>query len=158
MNATTTMLYIMPDSNIKIFYEEHTTYNKGDSGLDLFSPEEVTINAGEVKKIDLGITCSMSDIDTSTGNVKNVSYYLYARSSIINTPLMLANNVGIIDSGYRGKIIMALRNVGTNPYTIKRGDRLVQICSRTLEPFDFTIVDSLSETTRGSGGFGSTGK
>jgi dUTP pyrophosphatase len=86
------------------------------------------------------------------------SYYLYPRSSISKTPLMLANHVGVVDSGYRGKIMAALRHVtGNIPYDIKRGDRLIQICSRDLSPFDFRLSTELSSSDRGEGGFGSTG-
>ena len=93
---------------------------------------------------------------------KNVSYYLYARSSIYKTPLILANSVGIIDAGYRGEIMGAFRYIprsdSDEEYTVKRGTRLLQICSRDLSPFSFSVVDELSETRRGEGGFGSTGK
>ena len=102
---------------------------------------------------------------------KNVSYYLYARSSISKTPLILKNSVGIIDSGYRGNLIAAVYYSPTfndlqkvsinqlpNSYTIKKGTRLVQICAPELQPFSFDVVNTLTETDRGEGGFGSTGK
>jgi dUTP pyrophosphatase len=179
-------LYIKASDSVRVFYEGHSTFHEGDSGLDLFFPEDVTILPGEVKKVSLGISCEMieesiGDIDTlkkfldyetivmnthEPFNVftklltekKNVSYYLYARSSISNTPLILANNVGIVDSNYRGFIIAALRNVGKESYTVRRGERLVQICTGTLKPFNFKLVDELSVTTRGMGSFGSTGR
>jgi dUTP pyrophosphatase len=170
------ILYIKPNHNsVKILYENHSTFHEGDSGLDLFFPEDVTINPGEVVKVNLGISCemieeSLSDVKTfKINNIgetienkklltkKNVSYYLYARSSISDTPLMLANSVGIVDSNYRGDLKAALRNVGKDPYTVKRGQRLVQICTGDLKPFSFKLVNELSVTTRGSGGFGSTG-
>jgi dUTP pyrophosphatase len=165
------VLYIKADDSVKIFYTEHSIFHEGDSGLDLFFPEDVVINPGEVKKVDLGISCEMIEdmdknhvyLDTSglynpVNEKKNVSYYLYARSSIANTPLMMANSVGIVDAAYRGNLKAALRNVGTEPYMVKRGERLVQICTGDLKPFNFKLVDTLSDTSRGSGGFGSTGK
>jgi dUTP pyrophosphatase len=56
-----------------------------------------------------------------------------------------------------GDLKAVLRNVGKDPYTVKRGQRLVQICNGDLKPFSFKLVNELSVTTRGSGGFGSTG-
>lgn len=88
---------------------------------------------------------------------RNESYYLVPRSSISKTPLIMVNSVGIIDAGYRGEIKVPLHNLGTENYTIKKGERLFQIVSRDLTPINLEITTSLSETSRGSGGFGSTG-
>ena len=160
-------LLIKPiNTSVGEFYVNHSTYNEGDSGLDLFVPEDITIACGETKFIDLQIKCEM--VNTFLEN-KNVSYYLYARSSISKTPLILKNSVGIIDSGYRGNLIAAvhysptwedLRQVKpwTTIYTIKKGTRLVQICAPELQPFSFDVVNTLTKTKRGEGGFGSTGK
>ena len=153
-------LHIKPNDNVRIFYTNHSTFHQGDAGLDLFIPTNVTIEAGEIKRINLEISCEMLEhvpLFNST-NSKNVSYFLYPRSSISNTPLMMSNSVGIIDSNYRGEIKVAFVNIGQEPFTLKRGERLVQICSRNLSPFNIKLVDDLSMTTRGSGGFGSTGK
>ena len=111
------------------------------------------IYRNSTKLIDLGIKCEAFDDD---GNP--LSYYLRARSSISKTPMRLANAVGVIDSGYRGNIKAALDNIRDEDYTIKKGSRLVQICSPTLSPITVCIVDKVSETDRGEGGFGSTGK
>ena len=146
---------------------------KDDSGLDLYVLEDTEISLGETVFIDLGIQCEMLK------NNKNVGYYLYPRSSISKTPLILANSVGIIDAGYRGNIKAAVKYIpddsffkllekGENPslwagrttpsvYTIKKGTRLFQICSADLSPFKTTLVNSLSSSERGEGGFGSTG-
>ncbi len=156
------------NTSVAEFYINHNTYNEGDSGLDLFVPEDITIACGETKFIDLQIKCEM--VNTFLDN-KNSSYYLYARSSISKTPLILKNSVGIIDAGYRGNIIAAVNYVPTcedlkqvasgespNMYTIKKGTRLVQICAPELQPFSFEVVNTLTETDRGEDGFGSTGK
>ena len=136
-------------------YNNHQHYNPGDSGLDLFCPETITINPGETVKINLQINCeALHDTIENT----NVSYYLYPRSSIIKTPLRLANSVGIIDAGYRGDIIACVDNIKSESYTVNKGDRLFQICSGNLEPIQFQLVNDLSNTQRGAGGFGSTGK
>ena len=135
-------------------YSSHQHYNPGDSGLDLFCPETITINPGETVKINLQIKCEA----LSNDGQRNVSYYLYPRSSIIKTPLRLSNSVGIIDAGYRGDIIACVDNIKSESYTINKGDRLFQICSGNLEPIQFQLVNELSNTQRGSGGFGSTGQ
>ena len=87
-------------------------------------------------------------------------YYLYARSSIYKTPFSLANNVGIIDAGYRGNICAALHNTTSNSYSqVKMGTRMTQICMPGLCPnFHVRLVKKLSDTSRGTGGFGSTGQ
>lgn len=134
-------------------YNNHQHYNPGDSGLDLFCPETITINPGETVKINLQIKCEALSDDRQ----RNVSYYLYPRSSIIKTPLRLSNSVGIIDAGYRGDIIACVDNIKNESYTISQGDRLFQICAGNLEPIEFQLVNDLSNTQRGTSGFGSTG-
>ena len=137
-------------------YSTHTHYHEGDSGIDLFFPEDVVFDKpGDKKIIDLQISCEMK---TSKG--RGTSYYLYPRSSIAKTDLQLVNSVGIIDAEYRGTIKVALRRVsGTTDKQaiIKAGERLVQICGPTLEPIKLQVVQSLTSSGRGSGGLGSTG-
>ena len=149
-------LLIKPtDDYVKTLYNNHEHYNEGDSGLDLFCPEDIVFDPGVTRKIDLQIQCeALSDLD---GN-KNVSYYLYPRSSIIKTPLRLSNSEGIIDAGYRGNIIACVDNIKNISFKIEKGTRLFQICGPTLEPITFRLVEELSNTQRGSGGFGSTGR
>ena len=142
-----------------------------DSGFDLFVPESVTINPGEIKLINMGVKCAVTKktekiaISKSDNNIGNISsfdsspYYLYARSSVSKRGIMLANSVGIIDSGYRGPLMAAFYNTKKQPVTIDEGDRIVQICMPDLSYYwDAEIVDSLDITERGEGGLGSTGK
>jgi dUTPase len=72
---------------------------------------------------------------------------------------MLSYQVGNIDSGYRGFLIGAFRNLSPETHVVEKYQRLVQICSPDLKPFLVTLVDEafLSSTERGAGGFGSTG-
>ena len=141
---------------IKAIYENHSSYHEGDSGLDLFIVEDITIPAKELSfKIDTGICCE-AFIDKSKQG--NISYYLYPRSSMgSKTPLRLSNSVGIIDSGYRGNIIGIVDNLSEEDFVIRAGTRLFQLCGPSLEPVTFQIVNTLSVTTRGGGGLGSTG-
>lgn len=87
-----------------------------------------------------------------------ISYLIYPRSSIANTPLLLANSVGVVDSGYRGPIMAALRNTSSETFTLNAGTRIIQLCEPGLMPLNgVSRVDSFEETKRGSHGFGSTG-
>lgn len=122
-----------------------------DAGFDLFCPENKIVQPGETVWVDLGIACEAFHKGQPTG------FLIYPRSSISKTPLRLANSVGVVDSGYRGNLILALDNIKSAPYTIQKGQRLAQICSPKLDPIWFDIVEALSDTKRGKGGFGSTG-
>lgn len=125
-----------------------------DSGFDLYCPMDVHCPPGKMTKIYLGVKCALQD-----GISRPLPFYLYARSSISKTPLRLANNVGIIDSGYRGQLIAAVDNIGDTDYVIKAGQRLFQICTGDLRPFNMVYsVNELNQTARGEGGFGSTGE
>ena len=127
--------------------------SRGDAGLDLYCPGDMKILPGQTVKIDFKIQCEgLSDNDD-----RNVCYYLYPRSSISKTPLRLANSVGIIDSGYRGNLMAVVDNISKEHFQIQRGQRLFQICGRYLEPIHLTLVEELSDSERGNGGFGSTG-
>jgi len=149
-------LKLKPSSNlINAFYENHASYHEGDSGLDLFVTGPITVPANSVSfKIDTGISCE-AFYDKS--EEMNISYYLYPRSSMgAKTPLRLSNSVGIIDAGYRGNIIGIVDNLSSSDFVIEATTRLFQICSPNLEPVTFEIVNSLSDTSRGEGGLGST--
>jgi len=143
------VLPLSPES--AAFYENHGTYHAGDAGLDLFCVAEQTIEAGATAFIKLGIKCA------ALQNDENVSWWLFPRSSISKTPLRLCNSTGLIDAGYRGEVMAAVMNTKTEPYTVKPGDRLVQAVAFDGAPVSFTQVESLDATSRGEGGFGSTG-
>lgn len=84
---------------------------------------------------------------------------IFPRSSIRNTPLILSNCVGVIDSGYRGEIVFSFRWVNTaDGMQYKAGDRIGQLVILPLPEVEFEEVLVLSESKRGVGGFGSTGK
>ena len=130
-----------------------------DSGFDIYCKE--TWRGNQTKLIDTGIQCSLYKIDNlDNGNMRSTpsAYYMYARSSIYKTGYRLANNVGIIDSGYRGNLKAAMDSINKNS-VLEKGKRYWQLCTPTLEPFDeVLLVDELDKTERGSGGHGSTGK
>ena len=122
-----------------------------DSGMDLFFHEDFVIPAS-ARNFKVGLGVSLERTDKKTG------YYLYPRSSISKTPLMMCNSVGIIDWGYRGELISFVNNFSDKDFQVKRGTSLFQVCLPDLSPISFKISDSLSSTERGEGGFGSTNK
>ena len=130
-------------------YENHGHFHDGDAGLDLFVINEQTINAGDSTRIHLQISCE---------NTENKPYLIMPRSSIAKTPLRLSNSIGLIDGGYRGEIMAAVDNIKNEDYTVEPGQRLFQLVAMDGAPIHFEMVDALTETTRGSGGFGSTGE
>jgi len=80
------------------------------------------------------------------------------RSGLSLHKILIANSPGTLDSDYRGELKILLLNLGNKTYLIKKGDRIAQIGVRSVPEIDFLEVDRLSETTRGSDGFGSTGR
>ena len=118
----------------------------GSSGFDLFLPEDTTFPAGKTLFVDFKISAACG-----TG------FWLVPRSSISKGPLRMANSVGLIDPNYRGNLIAALTNTSSEDFTVAKGTRLVQIVKPDLCPFEIEWVESLDETSRGAGGFGSTG-
>lgn len=138
-----------------------------DAGFDLFNPKRRIFNMNQmnsVNKFDHNIVCSAQMI-TDSNKTYNTGYYMHPRSSISKTKLRLANATGIIDSGYRGHLIgmFDLNNLSENEeYVVEEYDRLLQICAPGLVPIVVEIVDTIeelgSETERGSGGFGSSGR
>jgi dUTP pyrophosphatase len=108
------------------------------------------MKSNKATRIPLAVACQRID--------KVAGYDLRARSSISNTPLILANSIGTIDYAYRGQLMAAVHNLSPDEYIVKAGTKLFQICSPTLEPIEFSIVDHLDDSDRGSNGFGSTSK
>ena len=135
--------------DIYSMYNDHRHFHQGDAGLDLFIIKDKIIESGVTDRIHLGISCE---------NLEQKPYLLMARSSISKTPLRLSNSVGLIDAGYRGEIMAAVDNIKDYSYTVEKGQRLFQLVSMSGEAVHFTLVDRLSDTSRGDGGFGSTGK
>ena len=148
------ILQLVVEDGLREWYEERVAIHNekckdpyADSGFDIASPE--TITAKGTVFVDFKVKGAMYK-----DNVPS-AYFLYPRSSISKTKFRLANSTGIIDRGYRG-------NLGgffdcLEESTMEKGQRLVQICSPTLEPFEVRLVTSLSSTIRGENGFGSTG-
>ena len=143
------------EMNIKKLNEKATVPTYGSAfaaGADLYACEEnaVTVEAGETKLIHTGIAMAIPE-----GYVGLV----YARSGLASKRgLAPANKVGVIDSDYRGEVMVALHNHGSVPQTVESGERIAQIVFTPYVAAEFNVTDELDDTVRGAGGFGSTGR
>ncbi len=150
--------------NAKLFNEPHFY----DAGFDLFLPSDFKFSKQAINKIDFKVKCCAQMYKLSSDNDAHVNinrytympFYTYARSSISKTPLRLANNQGIIDAGYRGNLI-GMFDCLEEDYLSVGYSRILQVCAAGLVPIFVSIVTTSEElgpnTTRGEGGFGSTG-
>ena len=122
------------------------------AGYDLCSAEDIVVKVGETAKVHTGIS-------TEIEGDRNVVLLIYARSSMATKfGLAPANCVGVVDWDYRGEIIVALHNSGKEDYEIKCGDRIAQLVVSPIFTPEVEEVTDLSDTERGAGGFGSTGR
>tara|TARA_B100001287_G_C22686338_1_gene533912 strand:- start:8075 stop:8593 length:519 start_codon:yes stop_codon:yes gene_type:complete len=161
---TTDDLSIHDKYTEQIQKHNETTLNSQypNAGFDVYFTRDVTIAPdNKAEFVKMNIICEMHIFNEKKERWEPVSYYSYPRSSISKTPLLLANSVGIIDSGYRGELIGAFRNIGSSePYIVEKYSRLLQICAPDLRPIYVELVTQnfFEHTDRGAGGFGSTGK
>ena len=129
------------------------TYGSAEAaGADLYACLEgpVTIQPGETAWIPTGIALEVP---------KGCAGLIYARSSMgVKRGLAPANKVGVIDSDYRGEIRVVLLNHGKQTQTVEHGERVAQFLITPVLTPAYMEVESLSDTDRGAGGFGSTGK
>ena len=124
----------------------------GAAGADLYAclQEAVTIAPGTTCPIPLGLSLEIPE---------GYAGLIYARSSLgTKRGLAPANKVGVIDSDYRGPVMVMLHNHGSVPQTIEPGDRVAQLLITPVLTPQYEIAEELTDTDRGSGGFGSTGK
>lgn len=131
-------------------WENHKTFinaiRNGDSGLDIPCPEDITIPVGALGfSIPLGLKCETHS-----------PFWLIPRSSIAKSPLRMSNSVGLIDRSYRGELIAKVDNFTDKDWKIERGTMLFQIVSFDGTTPTFSLVNDVSKTERGDGGFGST--
>ena len=119
------------------------------AGADLYSVQEATIMPGETAFLGTGIATAIPE---------GLVGLVYARSGMAcKRNLAPANKVGVIDSDYRGEIKVALHNHGNVPQTVAKGERIAQLVIAPYLRADYEVVNELTETVRGAGGFGSTG-
>ncbi len=123
------------------------------AGYDLYAcldTEKITISAHQTVKVPTGLSMAIPE-----------GYFgaIFARSGLAaKQGLRPANCVGVIDSDYRGEFMVMLHNDTDEPKTVENHDRVAQLVVMPFMPIEFQETDSLDETQRGTGGFGSTGK
>ncbi|MBR3767003.1 MAG: dUTP diphosphatase [Clostridia bacterium] len=122
------------------------------AGADLYACEDapVTIEPGKTVLVHTGLSFEIPE---------GFAGLIYARSGLATKKgLAPANKVGVIDSDYRGEVMVSLYNQSDVPQTVEPGERLAQMVITPFLKADFILADELSDTVRGEGGFGSTGK
>ncbi|UOO38801.1 dUTP diphosphatase [Oscillospiraceae bacterium CM] len=122
------------------------------AGADLYAclETDVTIVPGETAMIPTGLSLELPPSHAGL---------VFARSGLATKKgLAPANKVGVIDSDYRGEVLVALFNHGRGPVTITPGERVAQLVVTPVLTCDFIETDTLDATARGTGGFGSTGQ
>ena len=123
--------------------------HEGDSGMDLYSVEDLTLAPGERRLVKTGLQIALprgfeAQVRPKSGLAANFGV------TVLNTP-------GTIDSGYRGEIMAIMVNLGSQPYRVEKGKKIAQMVIAKVEEAKVEEVDSLDETARKGNGFGSTG-
>jgi dUTP pyrophosphatase len=147
--------------------------NKGDSGMDLMSSEDLVIKAGQRGLVKTGLKIAIPNpikisgiengIQTIHGFVVDIleiqfEAQIRPRSGLaLKKGITVLNTPGTIDEGYRNEIGVILFNTSNEDFEIKKGDRIAQIVFAPVLKASWQVVESLDETDRGQGGFGSTG-
>ena len=128
------------------------TYGSADAaGADLYAciDEAVTIQPSQTVLIPTGLSMEIE---------QGFAGFIYARSGLATKRgLAPANKVGVIDSDYRGQVMVSLHNHTEQPQTVEPGERVAQMVFAPVYQAQFCEVDALQDTERGTGGFGSTG-
>src|SRR5512132_633681 len=124
--------------------------HEGDAGLDLPSRVDYVLEAGARAMIPTGIAVAIP---------AGYAGFVLPRSGLAaRHGIALVNSPGLVDSGYRGEMPIIMINTDQRePFHIKRGDRIAQLVIQRVEEVTLMRVDELNETSRGAGGFGSTG-
>lgn len=120
-----------------------------DSGADLFSIEDYTLQPGERIIVHTGIKLQIPE--GYEGQVRSKS------GLAVRYGIKVLNSPGTIDAHYRGEIGVILINLGKEPYEVKKWQKVAQIVFQEVKRADFKLSESLEDTVRGEGGFGSTG-
>jgi len=122
--------------------------HEGDAGCDLYSAIDLDLDPGERALVPLGFRARLP---------VGIEAQIRPRSGTsLKTDIVIANAPGTIDADYRGEVGVILVNFGHEPFTVNRGDRIAQmVVARVARAL--LVVDELSDTGRGDGGFGHTG-
>ena len=120
----------------------------GDAGLDLYATCDALVT-GDTVLVPTGVAVAVPD-----GYVGLVC----PRSGLSQYGVTVANAPGVVDSGYRGELMVLLTTTSATPYEVYRGDRIAQLLIVPILRPEITVVESLDDTERGTNGFGSTGR
>lgn len=132
---------IHPEARLPVYQ------HRGDAGLDLFSVVDELIAPGEVKAVPTGIRMAIPE-----GYVGLV----WDKSGIsLQGVHRLA---GVVDAGYRGEVRVVLANLGREPFAVRKGMKIAQMLIQPVQAVEIVEAEDLDETSRGEGGFGSTGR
>lgn len=156
-------LELMPLNNTDAPYKVEYDRSDANAGYDLHSSENVSIE--QIPQfIPFGVVARLLKVEMMPGGTSNdylktdSHFWLMPRSSIYKSGLMMANSTGVIDKSYRGELKAPVWSMTGNS-SVTRGDRLFQIVAPDMGWIrNIRIVDSMPNTDRGVGGFGSTGK
>ena len=118
------------------------------AGMDLHASEDCVINPQERRLVSTGVAVALP----------NNTYGRVAPRSGLAVKNGIDVLAGVVDEDYRGEVKVALINHGTEPFVVSKGDRIAQLIVESILRPVIEVVDNLEETTRGDGGFGSTGK
>ncbi|HLP44079.1 MAG TPA: dUTP diphosphatase [Candidatus Nanoarchaeia archaeon] len=121
---------------------------QGDAAFDLLASEAVTFKPGERVQVKTGLKMEIPE-----GYVG----FIWDKSGLSHKG-GLKTLGGVIDSSYRGEVMVGMINLSDAPYTFERGNKVAQMCIQKKEDVTIVEAEELSETARGEGGFGSTGK
>lgn len=121
--------------------------HQGDAGLDLYAAHTVTLRPGERAQVGTGVACAIPE-----GHVG----LIWDKSGLAQKQ-GLKTLGGVVDSGYRGEVMVGVVNLGSEPYTLEAGHKVAQMLVQEVETVEIEEVRELSDTSRGTGGFGSTG-
>ncbi|MCX6798783.1 MAG: dUTP diphosphatase [Candidatus Diapherotrites archaeon] len=123
--------------------------HKGDSGMDLFANETAELQPGERRLVKTGIAIAVPH---------GFEAQVRPKSGIaINDGVTVLNTPGTVDSSYRGAVCVILVNLGDKKYLVEKGKKIAQLVINKVEEAQVEIADDLDKTSRGAGGFGSTG-
>ncbi len=121
----------------------------GDAGMDFFANEKVTVNPGQIGRVPTGVA-----IEIPEGYVG-----LFWDKSGLSMTHGIKVLGGVIDAGYRGELVLGVINLGAETYTFEKGHKVMQLLIQPVAQAELVEVNEIdSDTTRGAGGFGSTGK
>lgn len=123
--------------------------HKGDAGMDVYSTEDILLEKTAIKLVPTGLSFEVPE-----------GYEIQVRPKsglALKHGITLTNSPGTLDSCYRGELGVIMQNEGKEDYQIKKGEKIAQIVIARYEQAEIKEVEELSETSRGEGGFGSTG-